>query len=277
MNTESVDSISSYVSPKIFLLGAAGAVSAGTAGYLLETVIAGVANLTPLLLTVLIFFAVLFLQVLFIENRRTVYAVTLIDSFGMITPFLGKLSFSLLAAWLALAGFWLLAARRGREELDNQLKVKFFRIERYVLPYAFNAFALFISILVVWVNGATLTKERFLQLIQPAQPIIQGLLSQNFTFNMSIAKFAELSLESRLGAGLSALPQKMKTIAVEQALNQLKEKYGFKFNFNDSFNDVIYNYIVSWLEKIPEPVRLILPISAALLVFLTLVLGLSFF
>src|SRR3989338_9327981 len=83
---------------------------------------------------------------------------------------------------------------------------------------------------------------------------------------MSIDKFAELSLESRLGAGLSALPQKMKTIAVEQALNQLKEKYGFKFNFNDSFNDVIYNYIVSWLEKIPEPVRLILPISAALLV-----------
>jgi hypothetical protein len=198
--------------------------------------------------------------------------MTFLESAAIIGWFSGKISWALLLAWVLLFLFWMAVARRGHKELDNQLKIKFMRVEKVVIPRAFTVFALFIAITVVWVNGATLTKERFQKLIQPAQPIVQTLLSQSFSFNMTISKFIEITIEKKIGT----LPAAAKNLAINQTINQLQTQLGFKFKGSDIVSDVIYDYAMSWLERLPESIRLAFPLSATLLIFLT-IKGISIF
>lgn len=260
---------------KVIVVGAIGVLLAGATGYFLKTVIDGESNLIPLVLFAAGFFAVFLLQIFFIKSRGILNAAALAESAAVGLWFIGEISWAFLLAWALLALFWVLVARRGQKELDNQISIKFLRVEKAVMPRAFTVFALFIAIVVVWVNGAALTKERFQKLIQPTQPVLQRVLSQNFSFNMTIAKFAELTLERNLGDTVAALPAAAKSLAINQALNQLRDQFGLNFKNSDTFSDVIYNYMMSWLEKIPKPIRVAFPISAMLLIFLT-VKGFSF-
>ena len=254
---------------KVIAVGVIGVLAAGICGYFLNDVLNGALSMTGLIVSGIGFFTVFLLQVFFIKSFRFIGIIALLESIAMTALFLNRFSGALLLAWFLLFIFWLLSVRRGRGEINNQLQLKFLRIEKLVMPNAFTAFAIFISIIVVWVNGATLTKERFLSLMKPAQPIFQTFLSQNFTFNMTVSKFAELMIKTQTGVNISALPAAAKNMAIDQVLNQLKTKYDIPFKSTDTFSDVIYNYLMQMLARIPQPVQIALPISAALLVFFT--------
>jgi len=254
---------------KVVAVGAIGVLLAGICGYFLNGILNGANNLLPLIFSCIGFFSVFFLQIFYIKSFRYIIAAVSLESVAVVLLFLDRFSGSLLLAWFLLLVLWIWAVQRGRTEINNQLQVKFTRVEKFVMPQVFTAIALFISIVTVWVNGATFTKDRFLMLIKPSQPILQAFLSQNFTFNMTISKFAELMLQSKLGVNISSLPAAAKNMAINQALDQLKTKYDIPFKSSDTFSDVIYNYSMQWLQGIPKPVQAAIPISAALLVFLT--------
>ncbi|MEK9170236.1 MAG: hypothetical protein AAB674_01160 [Patescibacteria group bacterium] len=254
---------------KVIAVGVIGVLTAGVCGYFLNDVLNGALDMTWLIVSGIGFFSVFLLQIFFIKSFRFIGIIALLESIAMTALFLNRFSGALLLAWFLLFIFWLFSVKRGRGEMNNQLQVKFSRVEKLVMPNAFTAFSIFISIIVIWVNGATLTKERFLSLIKPAQPIFQTFLSQNFTFNMTISKFAELMIRTQTGVDISTLPAAAKNMAIDQILNQLKTKYDIPFRSTDTFIDVIYNYLMQWLQNIPKPVQVALPISAALLIFFT--------
>lgn len=254
---------------KIVVIGIFGVILAGICGYFLEMVLNGALNLMPLLIFATGFFTIFLLQVFFIKSFYIANIMVLLESVAMTVPFIAKFSLGLLIAWFLLLIFWIVVIRHGRKELDNQIKIKFLRVERSVIPHALSAFALFIAIVTVWVNGTFLTKERFQILIRPAQPILRTFLSENFSFNMTVAKFAESVLESKAGINIEALPVAAKDLAINQVLNQFRDQYKLSFRDSDTISDAVYDYTMSWLNKIPESIRIALPISAFLLVFLT--------
>lgn len=254
---------------KVIIVGVIGVLFAGACGYFLNDVLNGADNIFPFILSCVVFFSVFLLQVFFVKSFRYISIMVFLETVAVTSLFLNRFSGSLLLAWFLLLVLWILAIQRGRTEINNQLSVKFSRIIKFVLPHTFTAFAIFISILTVWVNGASLTKERFLSLIKPTQPIFQALLSQNFTLNMTVSKFAEMVIQTKLGVDVSSLPASARNLAIDQALNQVRTQYNIPFKSSDTFSDVIYNYLVQWIKTVPQPFQIAIPISAALLIFLT--------
>ena len=261
---------------KVAVIGAIGVILAGMSGFYLESVLDGNSELIMLSIWAVCFFALFLVQTLFIKSFKLTAMVVVLETFAMTTFFLDRFSWGLLAGWLTLLILWLFITRRGRSEMENQLQVKFSKVEQRVLPAAFTAFAVFICIVAIWVNGTSLTKERFLILINPAQPIMQTLLSRGFTFDMAISKFAEMVLETKFKVNVSALPAAAKNLAINQILDQLRTQYSLNFKNSDRFSDVVYNYMMYWFEKIPESIKIGIPLGAAVLIFLT-VKGFAFF
>ncbi|NCN53049.1 hypothetical protein GW950_01125 [Candidatus Wolfebacteria bacterium] len=254
---------------KILSIGIMGFILALVMGYFLANTLSGESNLSALLISSVLFFSVFVLQIIFIRGAGIINGFILIDTVAILIPFLLSFSLSLIVAWLTLLVSWLNSSRKGRDEINNQLKVKFSRVEKIVLPSAFTGLAIFIAIITVWVNGTSLTKDTFLKIIQPTQPIMQTFLSRNFNFNMTVSKFAEEIISTKTGLNISALPQPARDYAINEALNQLKSDYGLSFINTGSVSDAIYNYLMTWVDKVPRNVRIAVPIGAALLVFLT--------
>lgn len=254
---------------KVAVLSAIGVVLAGMSGFYMESVLDGNSDLIMLSIWSVCFFAIFLIQTFFIKSFRISALIAGLEVSAMTTFFLDRFSWGLLTAWLVFLIMLIATMHRGRSEMENQLQVKFSKVEQRVLPSAFTAFAVFICITAVWVNGTTLTKDRFIKLISPAQPIMQTLLSRGFSFDMAISKFAELVLETKFKVNVSALPPAAKNLAINQILNQLRTQYGLTFKNSDRFGDVVFTYLMYWFEKIPESIKIGIPFGAAVLIFLT--------
>ena len=112
--------------------------------------------------------------------------------------------------------------------------------------------------------------------MRPAEPIVQNLLIDNFSFNMTVYQFAEASvinqLAGQLGVPINSVPAAVKSAAINQSLNALQGQaagYGVTFQNNDTISQVVYNYLVGQIKKIPEAFRLVIPAGVALIIFLT--------
>src|SRR3989344_1092101 len=131
---------------KVVTVGATGVLLAGICGYFLNGILNGANNLLPLIFSCIGFFSVFFLQIFYIKSFRYIIAAVSLESVAVALLFLDRFSGSLLLAWFLLLVLWIWAVQRGRTEINNQLQVKFTRVEKFVMPQVFTAIALFISI-----------------------------------------------------------------------------------------------------------------------------------
>jgi len=264
---------------KIAVVGAAGLVSALAFGYFLRLFLGGGNQLLVLTPILVLFLIVFVLQTLFLKGGNIVHSLAALESAGIMVFFLDYFSWYFLAALAALLGFFWLAVYRGRAEIDVQMKVRFSRIEKKVLAQVFTGISLLISLMYVEIAGLGnlgITQKQIDNLLRPAEPIVQNLLIDNFSFNMTVYQFAEASvinqLAGQLGVPINSVPAAVKSAAINQSLNALQGQaagYGVTFQNNDTISQVVYNYLVGQIKKIPEAFRLVIPAGVALIIFLT--------
>lgn len=233
-----------------FIVG--GVLSAAAFGYSFS-----VLNLIGAAIAGLVFLAITVLQAFFIKSGMLSAAIIFGESIAAVIPFLTRPAGYSVSAVLCLFVFIWLGNMQGREQRLNQIKIRFFQIERIVSAKSLTALALFISIF--YVSGVNLDDPSLLRgyvrsFIRPATPIAQKIINPAFSFDMTMKEFA--SLISDQG------------VPPEQTLNALRTAYKVNFTNAETVADALYNYASDRIVKIPESVRAYTPFAAVLIVFL---------
>ena len=264
---------------KIAAVGAAGLISALVFGYFLRLFLGG-GNQLPVLVAALVLFLIVFvLQTLFLKGAFIVNSLMALESAGIMIFFLDRFSWYWLLALASLLGFFWLAVHRGRVEIDNQMQVHFFRVEKKVLAQVFTGISLLISLMYAEISGLGnlgITQKQIDNILRPAEPVVQSLLLENFSFNMTVYQFTEASvidkLAGQLGAPINSVPAAVKSAAVNKSLDGLRGQaagYGINFRNSDTISQVVYNYIIGLIKKIPSRFQFVVPIGVVLIIFLT--------
>ncbi|OGY67762.1 MAG: hypothetical protein A3H63_00700 [Candidatus Harrisonbacteria bacterium RIFCSPLOWO2_02_FULL_45_10c] len=265
---------------KVIAIGVLGTVLAGAFGYFLSIFFKGVTLPAGISLAVAAigFLIMVLLQTFFIKGESVSLLLLLIESTAAVAPLYAHFSFLFLVAWVLLfLGLWF-ATKRGRRELDNQLKIHFFRIEHLVIPRTLTAISIFISLLYVGLldfNGAAIPKSSFTAMLDSSTPVVRQFVNSGFSFDMPVSKLADIIVAQQLAKQLGpavVIPQSTRNEAVRAVLDQLHvlgADYGIIFRNSDSVADVLYGYINNSLAKIPEAFQSLVPVGFALVVFLT--------
>lgn len=261
---------------KVFSIGILGAVLGGILGYILNRYTTDLDNAWQTILYVILpatgFLAVFLLQVLFVKSRNLLNIFILLESAAITVPFLPIFSWWLVSAWLAMVVFFWMAVRNGKDALENQVKIKFFQVERFVIPGALTALSLFISITYInfFFEGNVVSKKSFQALLRPAVPVM-SVYVPGFSFNMTMGKLAEAIAIAQLGGQAELIPANQLSFATSQIISYLRAEaapYGFTFRAGDKIIDTLYTYIVNKLEQLPKSIQAVVPIGFAFLLFL---------
>ena len=220
------------------------------------------------------FLIVISLQPFFIKSNAVIGGAVLLDTLAMSLNFLDELSLLLLAAFALTAILLYWATKRGHQFLENQLKINFFRVEGAVVKYSITATAIFISL--IYINflefeNSFIPKANFALLFKPAEPILEKYFGA-FSFDMTPVQLTEILVVKQLKdqGMLPAGPVKNGLVSeLLTRLHDLAGQYGVTFKNNESILDILYRATLDWFQRIPEALRIIVPIGFAALVFFT--------
>ncbi|MBI4992142.1 MAG: hypothetical protein HZB99_02895 [Candidatus Harrisonbacteria bacterium] len=261
--------------PKVIGLGVIGVLLSGLFGFFLNLAVLdnGSSQLLPALFSAVAFLIVFLLQTLFIKSKQIIGIIILLESLALTFVSIRLFSSVILSAWFLLILFWWLAVRMGREQLDNQLKIRFFQFEKAVMSYTLTALAIFISIIYVVAGGGMVSEQNIKSILLPAEPLIQKFYFKDFSLNMTMTKLVESLVIKQLGAEAAALPISARNSLISQTVGQLSKQasqYGISFKGTDKIIDVLYGFVFNQIKKIPESFRAAIPIAVGALLFLTL-------
>jgi len=261
---------------KVFAMGTAGVVLAGLLGYTLNRYTSDLDNAWQTILYTILpatgFLSVFLLQALFVRNRNLLNVFIILQSLAIAAPFLPIFSWWLIGAWAALLIFFWIAVRNGRNALENQVKIHFFQIERFVIPGALTALSLFISLAYInfFFENATLSKQSFQTLLRPAVPAM-SVYVPGFSFQMTMGDLAEAIAIKQLGGQAESIPANQLSFATSQVISYLRtqaDPYKITFRSSDRLIDVLYSSVNQRLNRIPAGIRTLVPIGFATLLFL---------
>lgn len=271
---------------KVICLGVAAVIFALGFGYALQILLA-VRDLDSFYIALV--FAVLFLSVfllntIFIKSRLNSYAIIVVEVFAIAANFYGNFSKNIFWGMLLAILFLISANYSGAAELQNLLKLKFWRIGKRTLPKAILALSLFISFAYYGhVNGLTWTnpeqffisEQNFERILRPAVPLAQGALP-GFDLSAKTGDFLNqiATNEIQTSPGMRAIPQALKQKAIDSAAKGLQsdvEAYiGGSIDLNATLGESLYLALISKLASLPSNITSVMPLIAATILFLTI-------
>ncbi len=262
---------------RLIIMGALNLLAAAWLGFALESVVANGGldggNVLSVILGNVAFASLFLLQLIFVKSMKIQTMLVMAETAALSLFFLQHWSWWIALSVALLFAFLLNAVRKGRQELDNQMKFKFFRVEKSLLPSVITALSLFVSILYVDVNGvgtAFASKETVRTLLKPSEPIVRMFVSENFSVDMTVSKFAESIATQQLGDVFASLPASAKTAAVTEMTNQLRQQaatYGIIFKNSDTVSDVFHSYFFRQFNAIPNQYKRFIPFIIFVLTF----------
>ena len=265
--------------PKLIIIGVVNTLAAALLGLALKSVIANggltPANIFAVIGANLLFLCLFQMQAVFIKSLKIQSMVVGAETFALVAPFLTMWSWSLMLAIVLLFAFLLKAAKGGMTQMDNQIKIQFFSIERHTLPSAITALSIFVSILYVAVSGigaSFISKDAFRLLLKPSDPVIRSVLIEDFSVDMTMVKFAEALTARQFGDQFTKLAPAAKSQAMIEIVSQLHTQaasYGIIFKNTDTVNDVFYAYTANKFNLIPEGYRSMIPYVVFFLTYFT--------
>jgi len=261
--------------PKIIILAAIGIIFSFAFGYFLKLfILHGRLNFLFFCFLAALGFLIFFLlEVFFVKTFWIVNLIIFLETLGFLAPFYDNLSKILGLGTLISFLIFLSGVYVGRAELENMLKIKFWRISKKTLPKAIVGLALFSSIIYVGMIGfgekeffipqATFTKiVKFvpgIDLSLPVETLIRNLAVNQIEGNDQ----------------LKLLPESAKKELINQSVKELEKKIsdftGLPLNPKIKSSEALYGIMVEKFTKLPENVRLFAPVAIAALIFLTIV------
>lgn len=262
---------------RLIIMGVLNLLAAAWLGYSLEAVVSNggldSGNVLAVVVGNVVFLSLFMLQLLFVKSMKIQVMMIVGETLALSVLFFAHWSWFVVLAIILLFSFLMNAMRKGRSEMENQMKVNFFRAEKILIPSAITALSLFISILYVDVNGvgtAFASKETIRTLLKPSEPIVQMFISEEFSVDMSVSEFAEMVAVQQLGDTFSLLPQAAKTMAINEMTTQLRQRaaiYGVIFKNTDAVSDVFYAFFFRQFNSIPTQYKKYIPVIIFALTF----------
>ena len=228
------------------------------------------------------------LNVFFIKNLWLVNLIIFLGTLAFSASFYDRLSktfgIGILIGFLIL----LLANYVGRQELENMLKIKFWRVSKKTAPKAIAALAVFVGIVYVGVANLNIERKEFFisqttfkKIISPVANlgIIQKFLP-GFDLSLPTGKLIENLAASQIeqDSELKLLPESAKNQLINQSVKELENKISeFTATPLDSqakASDALYEIMIKKFGGLPTNIISIAPMIVAALIFLTIV-GLS--
>lgn len=204
--------------------------------------------------------------------------------FGLAASFSGKITqITPLFGAAAMAVFLLLVSGNygGYSELQNSLKVKFWRVSRAVLPKAIMGLIIFGTAVYAGIFSGQSADKFFVSeqafektITVSAAPFIRKFLPE-FDLSLSvqdlIAKMAENQVERN--PQFKILPNSLKKQLVNQATTELKERTlelaGSPVDFQKNPGRAIYGVLVFQFNQLTSRAKTIVAAAVAALLFLT--------
>ncbi|MDD5098762.1 MAG: hypothetical protein PHP35_00215 [Candidatus Colwellbacteria bacterium] len=226
----------------------------------------------------LLFLSCLVMQALLIKSLSRFAIGAIFESAALISPIIFlKPGFPILPLlFAAVLNFLLMvwAQFSARDALENELKVRFIKISKAVLPKSFTAFAVVVAV----IYGFSFKPEYFFSpsfidsTMNLATPII-GYFVPDFSPNMSAREFLAVSARQSLAKNgvinFNIMPESIRNQiinkTVEESKNALENSFGFSIDLDKPFSE---NARIIFTEKIKEVVGMIHPYLISVVVSL---------
>ncbi|MDE2001319.1 MAG: hypothetical protein KGI60_01985 [Patescibacteria group bacterium] len=232
-------------------------------------------NVTMNVAGALLFLIAFLLQVLLVKSMKIQMTVVGLEAVSLALFFFASWSWLFLLAFVLLIGFLSLGVRGGKREIENEMKVSFFKIARHTVPKVITGLSLFVSILYVAFGSSgspLIGQDTFLAMVRPSEPIVRGFGLKDFSWDMTAPQFAQSVAEFQYGSAFAAATPAMQSQAVAQITSQLRAQaaqYGVVFKNTDTVGGVFYAYMVGQYNSLPTSYKSWIPIAVFVLTFLT--------
>lgn len=234
--------------------------------------------------SLLFFLAFFMLGAFFVKSRIKTGQIILLESLAFLAAFYDRLSTNIAIGALASFLILLWANYSGRLELENMLKIRFWRVGKKVLPKAIAALALFVGVAYVSVGGVSGEKDFFIP--QPTFdkiifPIADFKIIQKFLpgFDLSlpagelIKNLAKGQIEQN--SQMKLLPEAAKKQLINQTAKELEKKFsdflGVPIGPKTKTSEALYQAMVNKFAALPENIKTAVPVGVAILIFLTII------
>ncbi|MBI5147963.1 MAG: hypothetical protein HZA37_02320 [Parcubacteria group bacterium] len=211
---------------KIVVLAVLAVGSAAFLGWQLKRLFDGSYDWITAFAALALFLVFFLLQALLIKNFGRQALVVFLESAAIFAFFYALISPTLLFGLTVVFGLFLWAANAGKKELENGMKIRFFRVGKTALSKAATALAVAIGIIyyiyAAGAGGFFLSKEAVRQSIVPVSGII-GRFIPGFTMESSvndiIKNISSVNLEN--DSRFQTLPSEVRAQLIKEASSQL--------------------------------------------------------
>lgn len=267
---------------KIIFLAFLGIISFGSFGYFLKSLIINqdFNSALILILSIILFWSVFIIQAFFIKNNWISYLVIFLECLGLIGIFYKNIFDKEIQVGIGITFLILiLANQKGRRELEDFIKIRFWRISKTILPKAIAAVFLFSSVIYVYgfpsEEGFFISKQAFEKILLPNKVLIDKFYP-GFDFSSTLNEFAKKSVEKEISGSVQFkdLPALAKNQLIAKSMKEfegkISEMAGFKIDSKLKISDAIYEALKNKVFNLPENIKPYIPISAVVFIFLIL-------
>ncbi len=270
---------------KIIILALFGVVFSFASGFFLQVfmVSGGGNNLLLSSLMALGFMAVFLLCVFFIKTGWMVDLIVFIQSLAFFALFYDR--FSMMVGAGAVLGFlfFISGIYAGRNEIENALEIKFWKIAKKVLPKAVAGIAIFAGVICasfIDINNKDffISRSAFNAVVSPItdngflEKILPGFNLAGSTEEM-IRSIAVREIENN--PQLKLLPNSVKEELLGRAIQEVKSQTmgiaGTQLNFQGKLSDTMYDFLAVKFYSLPESILNSTPILVAVFIFLVII------
>ncbi|PIU99266.1 hypothetical protein COS59_00705 [Candidatus Wolfebacteria bacterium CG03_land_8_20_14_0_80_36_15] len=234
--------------------------------------------LIKLIVAISVFLLIFFFQTLFLRSKWQLNLVVFLEVLTLTFCLKDVLLYKSILVGLIL--FWIVllyGAFLASREIENTLKISFYRVNHIVFSQAITAFSLLLAIIggVIFFNFLSQQAFDFQKLITPLLGITEKILPSNFISNLirNILKgFIEQQISS--DAKLKLLPEAQREKIIEDALKQIEKEMGGKLDASAIFkNKEIQVFLQGLSDKflnIPPQTKVYIAVALSLAIFFTL-------
>ncbi len=220
---------------------------------------------TPFVITVIVaaalFLVMIFLQTLFVKDSGRLSILLFLETVAMFLPFIFQFSGFLIAGAVITYLFLLWGSMSGKSEMQQAMKIKIWRLSKFVLPKAVTAISIFIAAAYISFfqdQNLVVSKETFMKII-PTVDVVTSFVYPGISFNDSF----ESVLSTISGE------QKLTAEQVEESRLKLKELVKIDFEARDSLTNIIYDAYKNYAIMIPSGQKILILIVLGIALFFT--------
>lgn len=212
-----------------------------------------------------LFLVVVFLQSILIKETGRVGAILFLQSAVMLIPFVFSLTVFILIGFLItyLLLFW--GNVSGKKELQYSMKVRIFRLSKFVLPKAITGLSIFVAASYMGVfqdTGLLVSQDTFKRIVLPAEAVTK-IIMPGFSLEDSFTTLIEKSHPE-----IKTFTKSEEAGVIKQQQAYFGQILQYKFEANDTIVDILYNAYAQNIGQVSSNSKIVILFGLGIILFL---------